>query len=403
MAIVDLSPLSESSWISGTSINHGDSNVDRIGDVYIDINHTISTASLAGCARIVGPDGVDVADIFDPIDVRNDYNSIRRRLTLHLSTPLEKLTQYSLIIDGLYSPTGEGQDQPHIISFITCNAEVDLTPEIAEEDLITVVDKTIISKPLVIVEGTQTVNTLVRTLPTNGAYNLAPAYNDGVVLLVFSEDVPADPSSYVTVERRVISAVDTALETVTATITRSATNDHQIEIQLPEITTGVYLEIGHEYIITVSGTLPVGTGTLTTDRTIRFCGQISPMFASVQNVLMNYPGTSSYDVALMIFYASSEVMGVQPSMDADTPTKPAIEYTLYSTLARLADINNDDFRSVQLADLKIDLGDGFSLAAKWRALADQAWARLAGSTGPRVGIKGGSTPSPFVTRDWNSE
>lgn len=409
MAIIDIHPIRESDWIADTTPHQDEVGVDRVGDFSVVFARTVAASSILGAVKIVGPDGDIVEGAFDPIDLSNDYNSITRRLTMHISTPLEGMTTYALLVEGLYSPTGEGQDVGHYLTFMTNDNDVDLTADAGNIDFINVLDNTDISKPLVIIDGEVTVSTvaLVRTLPTNGSYNISPAYNAGEMQIVFSEAVGDVDETHVLVEKRVISTIETSHDIVAVEVVKDSGNPKQVNITLPMISEGVYIEPGYEYRITVFPTLPmlVDDGTYGATSTVTFCGKLEPMMSSVQSVLMNYPGVSSYEVAMMIFYSSMEVLDVKPSMDITRPSKAASEYVLYSTLARFADLSGggEEIQSITLGDLTIDHGSGgTSLSSKWRALADRAWARLIGSGGgQKVGIKGGSNVSPFVNRDWN--
>jgi hypothetical protein len=398
MTIININPSSQSEWIADTSIHDGDVNTARIGDIIVTFSRTVATASIPDSVWVVGPTGDVIDGALDPIDTSNDFNSITKRLTLHLADPLDKLSEYMLVIDGLYSPTGESQDTAHRVVFATNNLDVDLNVA-DDEPALVVQDKTDISRPLRIVDGEAGVSLFVRSLPTNGAYNLAPAYNQGVINLIFSANVGTNPDSHVLIERRIISTVETSFEIVGAAVTSNAVNLKQVDITLPAISEGVYLEQGYEYRVTAFGTLPMETGTLGSDKTIVFAGKLSPMMASVQNVLVSYPRVTSYDAARRIFEASTEVMDVVPNMDAEHPTRAASEYVLYMSLARLSDGKSSDSKSVKLGDLSIEKGS--TSTSSWRSLANKAWAKLTGG-GPAVGVKGGSKTSPFVTRDWNA-
>lgn len=399
MAEIDLYPIGESTWIDSTYPGHADGGVGTADDFTVTFSKTVSTACLtADIFRLLDETGAEIVDPFNSISVSNDYNEITKTITLSLSVALDASSNYTFIIDGLYDPVGDDQDVPHVITFTTSDVQTDIAAVQSDIDVITATDHSLIDDPISVV-STSGAATLVSSLPTNEAYNLDGGYNSGLVTIHMNEDLG---TPYILVERKVIAMYESPWATVTPeSVGLNATDDSIVEIQLPEVSTGVYISDGYEYKVTLLSTTTLADTTTTIDEdvSIVFTGTMSPMYTSVSNVLMQYPYYSSYETAKMIYLMSAYALTVDDSISATAPSKAATNYVTYAALWTLSTRGGDQ-KTIELGDLTVTKKtDTEDLSALWRRLADDALGTL-GQIGPTTVIKGGAFTSPFATRNW---
>jgi hypothetical protein len=333
--------------------------------------------------KLLDESGEDLG-LISPISVENDYDPVAKILELRLSSPLEASSEYILVIDGLFDAMGDSQDAPNITSFMTNNSSADLIPNIAENSVIGVVDKTIANSDLVQIANANT-NHRIYMNPADGAYNVQPSFSQ-ITLTFMPADLVVDVSDVVvTVEKRLIS--DGELSWTDIGAASAITDEAHVTVDLPSMGAS-YIEPGYEYQVSVS----VGTEEPTV---MRFLGTLDPMFASVTSALQQSPSLASIDVARMIYLSSTYVLSLDTSM-ASNPTKAAKDYALYNTLAMLSPI--DTMESYTLADLKVKRAK--SQQQRFAELAEEALSRMGGS--PKFLVKGSANESPHAKRDFGS-
>jgi hypothetical protein len=391
---------SESTWIEWTYPVHGQADVSANGNMQVCFSRTISSSAFVGDHfKLLDELGDEVADAFNTIVYDQDYDELSKILTLRLTTILDATTSYTLLIDGLFDPAASTQDAPHAVSFTTDDTTVAIAAVQTPDDSIIAEDHSMLDAPIVVSAGSG-ISRVVSSIPTNGSYNLGASYNNGVIVITMSDPIY---SASMLVERHAIAMYETMWDIVAPTsATTSSGDDTKYEITLPEVSADVHFEAGYEYRVTVLSDTTLGTVStnreLGFDHQIYFTGPLAPCYATVSSVIMQYPSASSYDIAKMLYISSAEAYVLDSTLEDTAPKKAATDFALYSALWRLS-TRGSGSQKIQLGDLAVDKGTGGSLSEMWRKQADDAWARL-GGIGPKPVIKGGSTVSPFATRNW---
>lgn len=397
MTVLSFNSSSESSWIESTTPAHAAEDVGRLDPFSVTFARTVAMACLvSGNFNLLTPNGEEVVNAFQPVDLTNDYSDISKTLTLRLNAALDADAEYAFVIEGLYDPSGTPQDQPHIVLFVTNTAAVTLDPVI-DDDLIVVENHTLANTPLVL-QPVESVAPdaahIVRTVPTNLSYNLATNYNAGIVSIVFDR-APTDVT--VSIERRPISFMEVAWSAV---VDGGTANGNQWNVQIPVSAGSDYLAAGYEYRIVVTAATFADTTSFSEPDGIiyYFTGPLSPMFASVKDVFFYMPTIEPFYIAREIYLNSQYVTTLDTSIDPAFPPKAASDYALYATLYKYVS-NHAEANSVQLGDFMVEKKNEYSFADRFKKLMDDALSRLT-YTGPRVVVKGGNYPSPFADRSW---
>lgn len=384
MTVVKITSGSTSSWISYTNPADSELDVSRTDDFQIVFTRIVDQACLVNASfRLLDSAGNEVVDPFLTIETNNDYSPVLQTLDLHINGALEASMQYMLVISGLYDAAGDSQDSVHTVQFITNDSVVDATPVAAEEDFVTVVDKTLSPNANLVETSGGTVGLFMD--PVNHAYNVARDTNE--VIFRFSPATGID-AAYVTVERSVISQMEVPWTTVIARTSETVTAG-SMTIVMPQVSSGVYIEPGYEYRFTVE----CGTQTWT----YYIMGELSPMLQSVQNVLLQNPSLGSYEAARMIYLNTAWVVSIDGAQ-ATLPTRAGMEYVLYSTLFWSTRATG---MTIVLGDLEVSKQGGESLDAKWERLMNDALRRLQ-KANPVFLIKGSANTSPIASRDWDA-
>jgi hypothetical protein len=391
---------SQSTWVEWTNPVPGQEDVSTIADILVCFSKTISESSITvDHFQLLDELSNEIPSAFNTIIYSQDYNELSKVLTLRLVTALSPLSNYILLIDGLYDPAGTTQDSVHAVSFMTDSLTETIAPVQTPDDSIMAEDHSLLDAQIVVSAATG-ISHVVSSIPTNGSYNLGTAYNDGIVTITMSDPIY---SASVLVERHAIAIYETLWDIVTPTsATTRAGDDTKYDITLPEISAGVHFEAGYEYRVTVLSDTTLGTTStnwaLGYDHSVLFTGPLLPSYATISSVLMQYPSVSSYDVAIMLYISSAEAYALDSTIDEATPKRAATDFALYSALWRLS-TRGSGAQKIALGDLSVDKGSSSAMSDLWRKYADDAWARL-GDVGPKVVIKGSSAVSPFVTRNW---
>jgi hypothetical protein len=167
-----------------------------------------------------------------------------------------------------------------------------------------------------------------------------------------------------------------------------------VTITLPQVSSGVYVEPGYEYRVDIG--LPSTTGESLFE--FMFLGELENMLTSVQSVLLQAPGSSSMDIARMIYLNSADAIEYD-SGQGTTPTKAGTDYVLYSTLWQIATTTPPSAK-ITLGDLTVDPGSTSS-ESRWRKLMEDALAKLS-KADPKFLVKGSGNTSPHAARDWDA-
>lgn len=385
MPILRSNPTSESSWIESTTPRHLQEDVSRVDDIVIEFTRMLDATTLSlQNIHLCDAEGVDTG-LLAPVVVRNDYDPVQMSLTLHLTGAMEPLEQYTLIIDGLADAAGDTQDRSHQIWFFTNDSTVDLSPQVSDESVIAVIDKTISSANLVDAgSGSASAGHTVYCNPIDGAYNVAKEV-DSVVISFSPNDVTDGATA--SLDRRAISMQETPWIPLANADTIA---DGKLTIVVPSYGAG-YIEPGYEYrvTVTVDGSTSVH----------QFTGELVPMFSSVSQALMMQPGLKSYDIAKQMYINSSYLLTIDSGL-ADMPTKAASDYVLYSTLVSM--YTSSDAASFTLGDLTVEKSTSTKdKSDKWAELAEKALAKIV-KIGPRFVVKGSSNTNPHAARDWDA-
>lgn len=401
MTIIDITSGSESSWIDSTYPDLTSEEVDRTADFIVVFAKSVAAAALISTNFVLmTPTGEEFTDAFRQIDLGRDYNSISRRLTLHLSRELDPEAEYAFIIRDLFDPSGLEQDQQHVVTFTTNGYAGSLDTEVENENLLQIIDHTMSGIPGQVAQNADTgVARVVRSVPTAGSYNLAALHGAGLITLSFSANV-VDPS--VTIERRLISLMETSWETLAADATVDPADPKKVLVQMPLSATGDYYDAGYEYRVTVNPDTTVSVSGSTVDFgatwVMRLTGSLDPMFASVKDVLWYLGNVEPIDAAIEIYLNSQYALSLDTSIVPTAPPRAASDYALYGTLASLTS-DQVTADQVVLGDFQVKHSSGQSLSDKFKNLASNALSRIM-RVGPRVVIKGGSEVTPFATRSW---
>jgi hypothetical protein len=400
--IIDITTGSESSWSEETYPGLTADNVNRNDDFIVQFSKSVAAVSLISTNFVLmTPDGAELDEPFRQIDLRRDYNSITKKLVLHLSRELLPEQEYAFIIRDLLDPAGQEQDQQHVVTFTTNDYNGTVSPTTFDDvDLLPVIDHTMAGEPGAITRNEQVgAAKVVRSQPTDGMYNLTAGYLSGLITVLMNGDVH---SVDVEVLGRAISNMEVPWAPIAATADVDDTNTRLINIQMPEILPGEYYAAGTEYLVRIgAGTEIVIGGTsieLGNNYDIQLTGMLTPMFASLKDVIFYIPNLEPIKGAIEIYLNSKYVMEVMPDTDQNNPPKSASDYALYATLYRLTS-NQTSADAVTLGDFQVKHSVNSSLSDRFKALMDNALSRLT-RVGPKVVIKGGSEVSPFSSRTW---
>lgn len=400
MAITVTEPFaqSDSGWIERTIPGHADQSVSTADDFIVEFKITpAATTLVSGNFKVLN--ATDYSEIgFRDISLHNDYSDLTKILSLTLLEELEIETDYMFVISGIYDAAGQEMPRPHVVTFRTTDIATAIPEEIDEPDLIRSEDHTLIEYDI---ETSGTVTTadvfVERTSPTNLSYNVVETFDP--VVLYFSE-TPTVITDIV-VEQKLISEFETTWVDITSGSVLNIVGD-TVEITPLPIGADI-ISPGYEYLITIPTTVEFENAVpetvyLSSAYTLQFCGILDPMFSSVANVLMNYPGFSSYDVAKMIYITTAAVLSINENIDPLAPPRTAVNYVTYMTLFRVGSTYGDANR-IQLGDLEVEKPDD-GILKTWLELALSAEAKL-NRVKPGYQVKGENYTSPHSARDWD--
>lgn len=372
-----------SSWINWTTPADTDASVSRTDDFIIQFTTMMDPLSFKNdCFSLIDNEGNVHENAFLPIEIENDYSPYTMRLLLHPAEALLPGEYYTLVINGLYNAAGDGQDRIHTVYFTTNDNDVDFTPIVAQDNILEVEDHTISNSVLVDAGSAHT----VYMNPVDGSYNI-PGDTSSVTLTIYPDDVTSVTAS---ISRRQVSKFELPWTLIAATIDIT---DNVVTVELP-LSGAYYVEPGYEYKVNISID---GTEA----KELFFCGELAPLFNSVQSVMIQLPGISAYLVAKYLYIAGSDIIALDSSFES-SPTKACAEYSLYSTLTELSQFNG--ISKYVLGDLEVTRSGEASLYEKWKALADVAYAKIIG-VGPKYISREyirQSNPSKHAARDWDA-
>ena len=398
MTVVDLtSGNSLSSWIESTSPHPGEENVSRVNDFVVYFTRSVASEALVSSKFWLQDSSGNIVNIFNPIDIKKDYHSINKKLTLHLSRALDPETEYIFVISELYDPTGAVQDFQHVVKFETASGTDTLNP-IAHEAELTAEDKRLASRPIDIILNEMPIveavtgPKLVRSIPTNGAYGISETYNNNTVDLYFDKNVE---SIQLHVSKQAVSAYESLVEAVPTDITVSGQN---VKVSVAEGFTAAYtytialVEINGEFI----------------DHNISFTTVLPDLRVSINEILA-YGRFDPQSIARQIYLAGlyvQEVASLQPGVH----NVYASDYVKYATLYHfsLQGSSMSEGMTITLGDLSIAKKSGSSsggsgdASARWRLLMEEALAKLIGSGRAQTSMKGIYDTVNVNDRDYRS-
>jgi len=212
-----------------------------------------------------------ISNAFSDIDIKRDFSSISRVLTLWWGITLENNTDYRISISGLRAIGGTFVDTQNIdfnTGIITVeNIEVPPTREPVEvEDYSIKSITTILNIP--VSAGSDEFSIISITPDSSYSYYLDPSHNEGKIEVIFSMPPAANfvSDDYFKIQRKALGRGISRWENIEALIT-SSSNDELAVIYLPSVPASdsadqtsyygrpdlIYWEKGYKYRIRISG------------------------------------------------------------------------------------------------------------------------------------------------------
>ena len=397
--IIDLtSGNSTSSWIVKTDPYPGQDNVDRGGRMTVQFSRSIDAKALRSeNFTIYNHNGTPVSNAFQPIDVKRDYHSVNKKLTLKLAKVLEPNTEYLFVIQNLFDATGSTQDVQHVVEFITSSSEATIEPIAHAVDL-KAEDNRLAARPIDIIldelEVVQPENipAIVRSVPTSGAYGISSTYNNSAITLYFDKPVQAIE---VALSRQAVSAHQSVLEDVAFDLVVSRQN---VTINVLDGFSEAY-----SYIVDI-----IKIDDEFTSKTIKFTTVLPNLMVNVQDILA-FGRQDPQEVARQIYLAGLYIQEIA-NLAPGSYNIYASDYVKYSTLYHfsLMGASMSDGLSITLGDLNISRKSSESNwsagdpSARWRALMEEALQKLLGKGTAQVGLKGRNDTMAVNDRDYRS-
>jgi len=193
------------------------------------------------------PSAVEVTDVFETLDIGDDYDPISRLLTLtFVEDALTANTTYYLEVLGLQNVLGQTIPDPTDYASNPWLARVQFTTgddvfdEVAEavpaEEPFVIVDRSIASTVFSGSSGSSGAFKIESTDPDNGEYYLEEDYNNGRVIIKFSlrPSLESLATPNIRVQRKIMQRAPARWETITANISLDS-NRPWVYIDLPSI------------------------------------------------------------------------------------------------------------------------------------------------------------------------
>lgn len=313
-----------------------------------------------------GATPVEIANAFEDITTCDDFNSLRRILTLYPKVDLDAGTDYILVTSGIeYAGRGVGDDD----SFPFTTQTAVIAAGEPEPEPIVIEDHSIKS---VLFTDDEFANLTTATAdfylessdPETGEYYLETDYEDGRLTLVFSADVDSAfaTADFIKVQRKINQIAPSRWEKIEP---QFSTDGSKIYVDFPAVddadvynTAGHdYFEVNYTYRVKLSPYMASATATPSTLGTgveLKFSSGFDPLYVDPELIGIYLDSVDNLEIAQIVHKFSVEVLALFPK--GDHPAL-ALDYIQAATLCSLSRIHEgvgaSNYSGFTLGDLQV--------------------------------------------------